>query len=545
MPSCRSSAASRRALAAGALLVAAGCGVQAADLVLAAHGEEHMAMHGEHGHLMGMGWTPAMIGGMAASAAGLALAAWALLARPRPPDPGVRAEPLESARTTRAHVALLAFATFALAVDVMKPATLSFVLPGLREEYGISNQHAALLPLIALTGTAIGSFAWGAIADRAGRRPAVLLATLLFIATAACGTMPTFEWNLAMCFVMGMSAGGFLPVVLTLVAELTPRANRGFAIVLVAGVGGTGGYLAAAGAATLLEGAYGWRSLWLVGLPSGLLVLALQRRMPESHRFLRLVGRHAEAERLVTRFALRPVAEAAAAPAPAGGAGGRARSPWLVRALALYALAWGLVNFGFLTWVPTMFAESDALGSPAAVRSTLTTAALLALPGSVVVAWLYQSWSTKKTLVAVGALSAAALLATGAVYSAGERSLGLLAATMLLLLAVNAMNAVVLPYAAEVFPTESRGRGSGFVAGMGKAGGLAGVGLVSALLAAGDGPAAPAVVLALPLLAGTLALARTGVETRGRDLVEAALGAPAAPLARRADPIFETGGARG
>ena len=54
----------------------------------------------------------------------------------------------------------------ALAVDVLKPATLGFVMPGMTHEYEISKQTAGVLALVALTGTTVGSVLWG----RHGRR---------------------------------------------------------------------------------------------------------------------------------------------------------------------------------------------------------------------------------------------------------------------------------------------------------------------------------------------------------------------------------------
>src|SRR5687768_5622417 len=102
----------------------------------------------------------------------------------------------------------------------MKPATLGLVLPGLAAEYAIALSTAALLPLVALAGTVIGSFVWGWLADAYGRRVSILLSTILFVSTSICGAMPWFELNLLMCFLMGGSAGGMLPVVYTLLAEI-------------------------------------------------------------------------------------------------------------------------------------------------------------------------------------------------------------------------------------------------------------------------------------------------------------------------------------
>lgn len=98
---------------------------------------------------------------------------------------------------------------------------------------------------VALSGTTVGSFVWGWLADIYGRRVSILLSTILFVSTAICGAMPSYGWNLVMCFLMGCSAGGMLPVVYTLLAEVMPPKHRGWVMVLVGGTGLVGGYLAA------------------------------------------------------------------------------------------------------------------------------------------------------------------------------------------------------------------------------------------------------------------------------------------------------------
>lgn len=196
----------------------------------------------------------------------------------------------------------------------MKPATLGFVLPGLSAEFRIAKTEAALLPLFALTGTTVGSFLWGWLADVYVRRVSIHLSTILFVSTAICGAMPAFVWNLGMCFLMGIFAGGMLPVIYTLLAEVMPPRHRSWVLVLVGGKGLVGGYLAASGAAHMLEPVYGWRSLWLQGFPSGLLLLALARFIPETPRFLAERGRLAELARMQKRFGLAPKPRPQSAP---------------------------------------------------------------------------------------------------------------------------------------------------------------------------------------------------------------------------------------
>ena len=176
----------------------------------------------------------------------------------------------------------------------------------MRAEYGISASTVAWFPFIALIGTTIGSFVWGWLADVYGRRVSILLSTILFVSTSICGAMPLFELNLLMCFLMGCSAGGMLPVVYTLLAEIMPPRHRSWVLVLVGGTGLVGGYLAASGAAHAFEPLFGWRVLWLQGFPTGILLLALARLIPESPRFLAEQGRDGRARRHAAQVRDRP-----------------------------------------------------------------------------------------------------------------------------------------------------------------------------------------------------------------------------------------------
>ena len=90
-----------------------------------------------------------------------------------------------------------------------------------------------------------------------------------------------------MCFLMGASAGGLMPVAYPLLAALAPPRQRGLILVLVGGTGLLGGYLAASFAAGVLEPGYRWRSLWLLGLPTGVLLLLLTRAIPSRRAFSR------------------------------------------------------------------------------------------------------------------------------------------------------------------------------------------------------------------------------------------------------------------
>src|SRR5206468_455632 len=182
---------------------------------------------------------------------------------------------------------------------------LGFTIPGMVSEYGVPKSTASLVPFFALTGTVIGSIVWGVIADIYGRKASILLSAVMFVGTSICGAMPSLYWNVGMCFMMGAAAGGVLPVTYALLAEMMPSHHRGWSLVLVGGLGAVGGYFAASGLSTLLQRVFGWRILWLLNLPTGLILVLLGGLIPESSKFLIARGREEEARAVMRRFGSR------------------------------------------------------------------------------------------------------------------------------------------------------------------------------------------------------------------------------------------------
>jgi putative MFS transporter len=222
--------------------------------------------------LAGMAMDPGMIFGMFLIVAGIGVAAYGLLPQKVTQQienaSRISVHAPEDAPLGLAHWGLMIVLVVALIIDVMKPASLGFVMPGLVKEYGIPKAQAALVPFFALIGTVTGSILWGIIADIYGRKASILLSAVVFVGTSICGAMPSLYWNIGMCFLMGAGAGGMLPVTYALLAETMPSKHRGWALVLVGGLGAVGGYFAASGFSALLVPTYSWRILWLINLPT-------------------------------------------------------------------------------------------------------------------------------------------------------------------------------------------------------------------------------------------------------------------------------------
>ncbi len=497
----------------GSLIVAVGVGLHLPMFLMAKDMDYQLA---------GMPMDNGMLWGMALIIGGIALAGYGLL-----PKGNISAHhgehtailaPPEDAPLTRSHWVLMIVLAVALIIDIMKPASLGFVTPGMKTEYHLDKAMVALLPFSALVGTVVGSFIWGALADIYGRRASILLSSVMFIGTSICGAMPSFWWNVFMCFLMGAAAGGMLPVANALLAETMPTKHRGWSLVLVGGIGAIGGYFAASGLSALLQPTFGWRIMWFLNMPTGIILIVLSPLLPESARFLQHVGRLAEARAVLERFG--------AVEIPSGDvdedAGGHAPLPpvgylGMTSALTLLALTWGLVNFGLLLWLPS---ELVAEGRSVALASSIIAeSTVIAAPTALLAAWMYSMWSTKwslLTMIAITTLGTVVLLLRGTGLFPFLDSPVL--PVMLLMIGASGVISMLLPYTSENYPVRVRGRATGWVAGCSKLGGVVAQGLSITALVPAFGIAAAAI--AIPAVASLLLILRFGHETKGRDLRE-------------------------
>ena len=107
-----------------------------------------------HFRLYGMPMGSEMYVGMAAIIAGVAIAAYGLLprniSRQLAASHDIVVTPPEDAPLSRAHWTLMSVFVIALIIDVMKPASLGFTIPGMVKEYGVPKSTASLVPFFAL-----------------------------------------------------------------------------------------------------------------------------------------------------------------------------------------------------------------------------------------------------------------------------------------------------------------------------------------------------------------------------------------------------------
>lgn len=185
------------------------------------------------------------------------------------------------------------------------------------------------------------------------------------------------------------------------------------------------------------------------------------------------------------------------------------RRPQTAKTLVVtaYGLGWGLVYWGFITFLPAQLEAAHGHGMSAATLLFLSS--LLAIPTCAFAAWLYTRWSARNTMVLYAGLTVTALLALAALglHDSGPLTLGIV---MLLFAGTAGVIALLGPYTAEVFPTALRGTAGGWVAAVGKSGGAFGPPLIALVLSAPGGMRTAALFVALPMAAAGMAVLARG-----------------------------------
>jgi putative MFS transporter len=437
---------------------------------------------------------------------------------------------LDRVPLNRFHWRLLVLSGLGWMFDAMDVLMLSFLLTPIRGEFKLEATGVGLVASATFVGMFLGAAVAGRLADRYGRR-AVFTTTLVIFSVGSLlsALAPTFETLLAARVITGLGLGGELPVVATLVSELSPRAHRGRMIVLLESFWAYGTILAGIVAITVVAN-YGWRWGFAVGALPALYVAYLRRALPESPRFLAEKGRAPEADAVVRRVeragggALLKLA-----PAVAPTRAGRTRiaelwsGRYARRTTMLWILWFGVVltYYGIFLWIPSILATRGLSEVPSNEFFFIST--LAQVPGYFSAAWLVERIGRKPTLVAYLLGTAASALMFG---NAGTGADAFIWAALLSFFNLGAWG-IVYTYTPELYPTSVRATGSGLAAAVGRVGGIIGPYLTPVLVTSIAVNGTFAVFMGL-LVITAAAVAVLGEETRGRSLEEIAPEAEAA-----------------
>jgi len=413
------------------------------------------------------------------------------------------------------HAKLLLWCAVIIICDGYDLAVAGIAVPAIMQDMGVTAQNAGFMVSSALFGMMFGAIFLGTLADRIGRRWAIVICLALFsVFTAAAGlTHDPYVFSV-MRFLAGLGIGGGMPNVVAQMTEYSPRRIRATMVTLMFSGYAVGGMLAAILGKGLIE-QYGWQSVFLAaGLPV-LLIPFVLKSMPESMPFLVKQGRFDELKAVLLR--LDPGYRASGAPVGKLFQDGRAFSTlmfWVAFFMCLFMV------YALSSWLTKLMAGAGySLGSALTFVLVLNFGAVIGAVGG---GWLADRFHIKYVLIAMYALAAVSITL-----------LGYPVPTPVLFLLVGLAGAstigtqiVTYAYAGQFYPSAIRSTGIGWASGVGRSGAILAPIVIGTLVG-----------MALPLQQNFLAIAIPAVvATIAVSLIRHERSAAAAPLASPARP---------
>lgn len=256
------------------------------------------------------------------------------------------------AQATPGQRRTLLAAAMGWALDAFDAMLYSLVLASLMRDLGMSKTTAGWLGTLTLLASGIGGVFFGVLADRIGRKQALMASIVTYSVCSFASGLATSIAMLAVArFVLGLGMGGEWNTGATLVAESWPTNLRAKAIAIVQSSWALG-FAAAALVAGPVSRYFGWRAVFFVGILPAVITLWIQHRVPESEMWKERGGRQGP---LAPEEKPRLLANNARSGAP--GAASTAvifRPPYVKHTFALL-----LFNFfgmfawwGLFTWLP-------------------------------------------------------------------------------------------------------------------------------------------------------------------------------------------------
>jgi len=211
---------------------------------------------------------------------------------------------LSGLKFTKFHLTLLVLSSLVTFFDGLDFLLIAYTLPYIRDEMGLTNEMMGTVSSAAFLGQMIGSLVGSYFADIFGRRPVILICTLLSaVLTFVTGFADTPEMLIALRFIGGLAIGGLLAPAWSINIEAMPASMRATSVTIIM-LGFSAGGAAAGPITNFIAPAYGWHYVFFTcGALTLVLAAVLLFVLPESMRWMVAKGKPAAKIRpMVNRF---------------------------------------------------------------------------------------------------------------------------------------------------------------------------------------------------------------------------------------------------
>lgn len=434
-------------------------------------------------------------------------------------------ERLETLPVGSFHYKLLVVTGLGWLFDSMDTGLISFVLPILAKDWGLTPEQVGWIGSVGLIGMALGAVLAGTIADKFGRKNVFAATVILYsVSTGLCAVAWSYESLLVFRFLVGFGLGGELPVAATLMSEYAPSHLRGRFIVLLESFWGVG-WLVAALISYLLIPKFGWQVAFIIGALPALYVFLIRLHMPESIRYLLSKGKVEEARQIILSLEKklgvpsRPFDKEftdEATPIFKLNVFTLWTKSFRVRTLMLWLAWFGIVfsYYGIFMWLPSIvFAQGFEVVKTFEYVLIMT---LAQLPGYFAAAILVDIIGRRYTLSIFLLMSGICAYFFGNAATASELLMWGAAMSFFNLGAWG----VIYTYTPELYPTAIRALGSGWAAGFGRIGGMIAPMLVGVLIVHGAPMNSIFLMFASVFVIISIIVLSLGIESKKKSLEE-------------------------
>jgi EmrB/QacA subfamily drug resistance transporter len=192
----------------------------------------------------------------------------------------------EAAMTARAEpAASVRWALAGLSIAMLLPSLgisiANVALPTLAQAFGASFQQVQWIVVAYLLASTVLIVSVGRLGDMIGRRRLLLGGIALFTAASLlCGMAPALWLLIAARAAQGLGAAVMMALTMAMVGQIVPKARTGSAMGLLGTMSAIGTALGPSLGGVLIAG-LGWRAVFLINLPLGLVAfLLVLRRLP-------------------------------------------------------------------------------------------------------------------------------------------------------------------------------------------------------------------------------------------------------------------------
>ena len=194
---------------------------------------------------------------------------------------------IEERKLGRFGLGLVLISALVIFFDGYDMQVIAFATTRMEKVFHVTNAGFGLALGAGLFGTMVGGVLFGMLADRYGRRPAIIAATACFsVLTFALAFANSLTTLIALRFIAGMALGGAIPLLWTLNVEFAPKRLRATVITLIMLGYGFGSALAGP-ISTVILPRWDWPGLFIFGGVISLVAVAiLLVWLPESLRTL-------------------------------------------------------------------------------------------------------------------------------------------------------------------------------------------------------------------------------------------------------------------